>query len=76
MPKDIKLNSRYYLIIKIHNKCELQNIAIDHSADIDCNGFMNIDTKSTSKSYSCLTNDTTLPSDDPLHFKMNLLHLI
>ena len=34
-PKDARLNSTHYLIMKTHNKRELQNIAIDHSADID-----------------------------------------
>ena len=31
--KDIRLNSTHYLIKKINNKLELQNIAINHSAD-------------------------------------------
>ena len=33
--KDVKLNSTHYLIMKISNKKELQNITINHSADID-----------------------------------------
>ena len=32
--KDVRLNSTHYLIMKIHSKRELQNIAINHSADI------------------------------------------
>ena len=35
VPKDVRLNSTHYLIMKINNKKELQNIAINHSADID-----------------------------------------
>ena len=35
VPKDVKLNSTHYLIMKINNKRELQNITINHSADID-----------------------------------------
>ena len=35
VPKDVRLNSTHYLIMKINNKRELQNIAINHSADID-----------------------------------------
>ena len=35
VPKDIRLNSTHYFIMKINNKRELQNIAINHSADID-----------------------------------------
>ena len=33
--KDKRLNSTHYLIMKFNNKRELQNIAINHSADID-----------------------------------------
>ena len=35
VPKDVGLNSTHYLIMKINNKRELKNIAINHSADID-----------------------------------------
>ena len=35
VPKDARLNSTHYLIMKINNKRELQNIAINHFADID-----------------------------------------
>ena len=35
VPKDVRLNSTHYFIIKINNKSQLQNIAINHSADID-----------------------------------------
>ena len=35
VPKDVRLNSTHYLIMKINNRRELQNIAINHSADID-----------------------------------------
>ena len=35
VPKDLRLNSAHYLIMKINNKRESQNIAINHSADID-----------------------------------------
>ena len=40
VPKDVRLNSAYYLIMKINNKRELQNIAINHSAYIDYKGFV------------------------------------
>ena len=35
VPKDVRLNSTHYLIMKINNERELQNIEINHSADID-----------------------------------------
>lgn len=38
VPKDVRLNSTHYLIMKIHNKRELQNT--DHSADIDYKDFI------------------------------------
>ena len=42
VPKDVRLNSTHYLIRKINNKRELQNIAIYHSADIDYQDFIKI----------------------------------
>ena len=35
VPKDVRLNSTHYVIMKTNNKRELQNIAINHSAYID-----------------------------------------
>ena len=35
VPKDVRLNSTHYVIMKFNNKKELQNIAINHSANID-----------------------------------------
>ena len=34
VPKDVRINSMHYFIMKINNKRELQNIAINHSKDI------------------------------------------
>ena len=73
VPKDVRLNSTHYLIMKINNKRELQNIAINHSADIDYNDFVKIYRECTRKTYSFLTIDTTLPASDPLRFRKNLL---
>ena len=42
VPKDLRLNSTQYLIMKINNKGELLNIAINHSADIDYKYFIEI----------------------------------
>ena len=42
VPKDVRLNSTHYIIMKINNKTELQNNAINHSADIDYKDFMKI----------------------------------
>ena len=42
VPKDVRLNSTHYLIMKINNRRESQNIAINHSADIDYKDFIKI----------------------------------
>ena len=42
MPKNIRLNSLQYSIMKTPNKQELQNIAINHLSDIDFKDFMNL----------------------------------
>ena len=73
VPKDVRLNSTQFLIMKIPNKRELQQIALNHSSDIDFKDFMNIYKKCTKEPYSFLVNDTTLPSDNPLRFRKNLL---
>ena len=38
--KEVRLNSTHYLIIKIHSKTKLQQIDINHSADIDHKDFI------------------------------------
>ena len=72
VPKDIRLNSTHYLIMKINNRIELKNIASDHSADIDYQDFKKIYRECTKEPYNFLTIDTTLPASDPLRFRKNL----
>ena len=57
--------------MKINNKRELQNIAINHSADIDENDFIKIYRECTKEPYNFLALDTTLPSTNPLRFRKN-----
>ena len=73
VPKDVRLNSTHFFIMKFPNKRELQQIALNHSSDIDFKDFMEIYNKCTTEPYSFLVNDTTLPSDDPLRFRKDLL---
>ena len=73
VPKDVTLNSTCFFIMKIPNKRELQQIALNHSSDTDFKDFMRIYKKYTKEPYSFLVNDATLPSDDPLRFRKNLL---
>ena len=62
----------HYLIMKINNKREIQNIAINHSADIDYKDFMKIYREWTTEPFNALTIDTTLSSNNPLRFRKNL----
>ena len=73
VPKVTRLNLTHYLIMKINNIRELQNIAINHSADCDYRDFVKIYSERTKEPYSFLTIDTTLPASDPLRFRKNLL---
>ena len=70
VPKDVRLNSAHFFIMKIPNKGELQQIVLNHSSDIDFKYFMNIYKKFSIEPYSFLFNDTTLSSDNPLRFKI------
>ena len=73
VPKEVRLYITYFFIMKIPNKRELQQIALNHSPDIDFKDFMKIYKKCTAKPYSFLVNDATLQSNDPLRFRKNLL---
>ena len=73
MPKDVRLNSTHFFIMKILNKRELQQIALNHSSDIDFKDFMKIYKECTKEPYSFLVNDATLQSDNTLRFRYNLL---
>ena len=72
VPKDFRNNSTHFFIMKIPNKRELQQIAINHSSDINTKDFINIYKKCTEKPYSFLVIDTTLPSNNLLRFRKNL----
>ena len=72
VPKDVRLNSTHYLIMKINNKRVLQNIAINHSADTDYQDFMKIYREYTKEPYNFLTIDTLLPASTPLRFRKKL----
>ena len=57
--------------MKILNRRELQQIAIDHSADIDYKDFLHIYRNCTKEPYSFLTVDTTLPPDNLMRCRKN-----
>ena len=66
VPKDVRNNSTHFFIMKIPNKRELQQIAINHSSD----NYIGIYRKCTDKPYSLLVIDTT--SNNLLEFRNNL----
>ena len=68
VPENVRLSLTHF-IMKINNKRELQNIAINHSADIDFKDFMKIYREFTREPYYFLAIDTTLPSCNPLKFR-------
>ena len=68
----MRLNSTHYLIKEIKNKRELQNIAINHSADIDYKYFLKIYRECTKEPSNFFTIDATLPASDLLRLRKNL----
>ena len=75
VPKDFRLNTSHFFIIKIPNKRELQQTAINHLSDFNTKDFTNICRKCTAESYSFLVNDTTLASNNALRFRKNLFNI-
>ena len=73
VPKDARLNSTNIFIMKTTTKRELEQIALNHSSDIDFKDCINIYKKCTAEPYSFLVNDTTLPSDNHLRLRKTLL---
>ena len=75
IPKDLRLNTTHVFIMKIPNKSELQQIALNHSSDIDFKDYINTYKKCTDKPYSFLVNDITLASDNPLRFRKHFFNI-
>ena len=71
VPKDVRLNSTHFFIMKIPNKRELQQIALNHSSDIDFKDFIKIYKKYTKEPYSFLVNDTTLQESFRIIYNKN-----
>ena len=69
VPKIVTLNCTYDFIMKIRNKREILEIAINLLSDIDFKDFMKLYQKSTSKPYSFLLNDITFGTNNPLSFR-------
>ena len=76
VPKDVRLNSTHFFIMKIPNKRELQQIALNHSSDINSKDFIKIYKKYTAEPYSFLVNDAMFESDNPLRFRKKSLEYV
>ena len=57
-PKDVRLNSTHYILIKIGNKKELKSIAEENSGHLDFKDFLKIYNYCTKEPYSFMLVDT------------------
>ena len=60
--------------MKIPNKKEIKQIALNHSSDLDFKDYRKIYKKCTAEPYYFLVNDTTLSSDNSFRFRKNFLN--
>ena len=58
--------------MKILTKQKLQQVAFNHSSDIDFKDLINLSKKCTAKAYSVLVIDATFASHNLLCFRENL----
>ena len=73
VPKTIRLNATNYFFMKIPNKREIQQIASNHSCDIEFKDFVKVYMNYTKEPFSFSVNDTTSASGNPFRFRENLL---
>ena len=73
--KNVRLSTTHFFIMKIPNKREFQQIALNYSSDISTKELIQIHKKFTAEPYSFLVNDTMLASDNPLRFRKNLCNI-
>ena len=73
VPKTMRLNMTHSFIIKVPNKREFLKIASNHSSDIDFKDFMKLYKEYNKEPHSYLKNNMTLPSNNPLPFRKNVL---
>ena len=72
VPKNVRIISTYYFILKVLFIWELQEI----TPNIDFQNFNNLYKKCTAKPYSFLVIDTTLASDNLFCFRKSILKRI
>ena len=72
VPRNIRLNSTDYFVMKIPSKRKLRQIAFNHSSYTDFQDFMKLSRKCAAETYSLLVIDTTLASDNPFRLRKSL----
>ena len=75
VPKDVRLNSTQFFIMKLPNKRDFQQIALNHSSDINSKDFTKIYKKYTAEPYSFLVHDATLASYTFLRLRKTLFNI-
>ena len=73
-PKDARLNSTHYILMKISNKKELKSIAEENSGNLDFKDFLKIYNYCTREPYSFMMVDSRPTAD--VTFKTNFDELI
>ena len=68
VPKDVRLSCTHYILFKLNNRRKLQNIVINHSADIDYKDFIKTYRVCTEEPFTFLTIDTTKYNKFIKHF--------
>ena len=65
VPEDVRLNSNHFFVVKIPNKRKLQQVALNHSSDINSKDFIKIGKECTA----------TLATDNPIRFRKNIFNI-
>ena len=76
VPNNVRSNNTHFFTMKITNNWELQELTIIHSSDTKFDEFKRRYRKCTAEAYSFLVIDATLPLDNALRFRKNLLELV
>ena len=72
VPKETRLNSTHFFIMKIPNKRKFHQIPLNHSLTLKA---LLRSKKNVLLKNSLLVNDATLASDNPLRFKKNIFNI-
>ena len=72
LPKEVRLNSTHFFIMKIPNKRKFHQIPLNHSLTLK---VLLRSKKNVLLKNSLLVNDATLASDNPLRFKKNIFNI-